>query len=1130
MRKFYLIILIQYLFFNINNIYGQNGSQIDDNTILPNRTPPSPDSFNITKYGDLNVNEFIGKTAIQVPLYAYTSGQLTVNLSLNHDGSGVKVDDMSNWTGSNWTLDSGGLITRTINDLADELTYERKYINNLINFNNQYNTPDGTIGATELSNIISSNTYDSEVDLFNYVIPGYSGSFYLDENFLPVQTKQNDEIKIITNGDFILNKEFIVIAPNGIKYFFGGQSGIESTYVRNSPYTSAVTSFFITKIEHPISGKIFYEYENQSSRMLKIGKEQQIIKFDKYIFPDFQELGFTSNSAVLNNCPQNFGDNNFDVIETSSTYMMINNHKILRRIFSDMNNVEIFFNSELNVNNLNYDRKLNSIELKNTNIQIGKINFEYIENIIGNEKQRIFLSKILFNNESQINSFGLKKYEEYRFVYNDINSLPKRGSFSQDFIGYFNNNSNYSLISNSVPTINDEFETDNSGLLILNDTRFGNRFPNFNYATKGILTDIYYPTGGHTHFEYESEPAKKRKYITYSSELSGNTIPGYNSYGEYVSFKPVYQTQTVQIVFFVTSDNPANNHFCQSSLKISDLTDINISPTIFTKSVGYNPTPTKYEYTFLQGHTYKIEILPNNNTACNLESNFFVSLFDGYEITDNIGIRLKRMSDFENENAMPVIKRYYYSHPKNINIPVENLPFIKVPNFQYGMMINKLFNSSSCINFELPTFFLAALEMQAYYFIYKSNSFNNFFTNNNTRQTYPEVTISYGGDNFENGGVYKIFENRLGNSPLYFFPLTPRRFPIGELYFRDFLNKKSNEDDLSGELLDEIYLEKISNQLYIKKHIKKTFQINIVNEVHNLVGKKVCDYSINFVPTNTTLSNYVYGTYSYKTFKKINTSTVTKEYYEPYSIYNSEDTNYKKIVTTQTFEYGALKGLPTIITSSTSDTNTSEKTINTYVNTASSLGGLPANQASLYASLVAQNRVDSPVQTQQLKNGELLTSQRTLFSTVNSNGISKILPEKIQISKGSQPLEDKAIFYKYDSQFNPVVMGYKDGTKTKYIFNTEGLVVAKIENYTGTETTFPLIIGNIDNSSCSLQAQNPTALVTVFQYNLITKKLTKITDSNCRNTFYEYDNLQRLKFIKDHDGNILKEFDHNYKN
>jgi hypothetical protein len=241
---------------------------------------------------------------------------------------------------------------------------------------------------------------------------------------------------------------------------------------------------------------------------------------------------------------------------------------------------------------------------------------------------------------------------------------------------------------------------------------------------------------------------------------------------------------------------------------------------------------------------------------------------------------------------------------------------------------------------------------------------------------------------------------------------------------------------------------------------------------------------------------------------------------------------YKKIITTQSFEYGTLKGLPTVITTNTSDTTLMNKTVNTYVDTASTLLNLPNGQSSLYTSLLAQNRVGSPIQVQQFKDNELLSTQRTLYNNFTANSITKILPEKIQISKGdltTNPLEDKAIFYNYDAQFNPVVMGYAEASKTRYVYNTEGLVVAKIENYTGTATSFPLITGNIDNANCALQTQNPNAIVTVYTYNLNTKKVVQITDSRCQNTFYEYNNLQQLQFIKDHDGNIVKEFDQQFK-
>ena len=54
---------------------------------------------------------------------------------------------------------------------------------------------------------------------------------------------------------------------------------------------------------------------------------------------------------------------------------------------------------------------------------------------------------------------------------------------------------------------------------------------------------------------------------------------------------------------------------------------------------------------------------------------------------------------------------------------------------------------------------------------------------------------------------------------------------------------------------------------------------------------------------------------------------------------------------------------------------------------------------------------------QQFKNSELVSTQRTLHNNFTVNNVTKILPEKIQIAKGSQTLEDKAIFYNEQGKF-----------------------------------------------------------------------------------------------------------------
>jgi YD repeat-containing protein len=42
--------------------------------------------------------------------------------------------------------------------------------------------------------------------------------------------------------------------------------------------------------------------------------------------------------------------------------------------------------------------------------------------------------------------------------------------------------------------------------------------------------------------------------------------------------------------------------------------------------------------------------------------------------------------------------------------------------------------------------------------------------------------------------------------------------------------------------------------------------------------------------------------------------------------------------------------------------------------------------------------------------------------------------------------------------------------------------------------------------------------------------MTSSTDAKGMTTYYEYDAFQRLKTIKDQNGNILKQTDYHYKN
>ena len=71
--------------------------------------------------------------------------------------------------------------------------------------------------------------------------------------------------------------------------------------------------------------------------------------------------------------------------------------------------------------------------------------------------------------------------------------------------------------------------------------------------------------------------------------------------------------------------------------------------------------------------------------------------------------------------------------------------------------------------------------------------------------------------------------------------------------------------------------------------------------------------------------------------------------------------------------------------------------------------------------------------------------------------------------------------------------------------------------------------GTLTPAQAGLLRSNLTnAFVSTYVYAPLTGVLST-TDPNGVTSYYEYDGLQRLKLIKDKDGNILKHYTYNYK-
>lgn len=156
-------------------------------------------------------------------------------------------------------------------------------------------------------------------------------------------------------------------------------------------------------------------------------------------------------------------------------------------------------------------------------------------------------------------------------------------------------------------------------------------------------------------------------------------------------------------------------------------------------------------------------------------------------------------------------------------------------------------------------------------------------------------------------------------------------------------------------------------------------------------------------------------------------------------------------------------------------------------------------------------------------------------------------------SKGSNALEERIIYHDYDNFGNPIDVSKADGTRISYIYGyNNSLPVAQLVGVPYKDIS-PTLINSIhlssntendtcygiDRSVCSeaglrkflkdLRDTFPEAQTTTYTYNPLIG-VTSVTDPRGQTSYYEYDIFNRLKAVKDSEGNLLEETTYNYKN
>jgi hypothetical protein len=472
----------------------------ENNRVLP----PSPTAASLGKFGEVPVSLYTGTPNISVPIYQISQTNLSLPISLNYHAGSVRPTEIPGWAGLGWALNAGGVITRTVQDLPDDLNgsqpasgrgfYYDITASSGSTFNTMFDAFDGTPLVDELKDYMTNvefRVYDSKPDEYNFNFGGYSGQFFFGQDG-QIHLKSQQPFKItftIANGiegptSFSSTGHFnkwIITTPDGIKYTFEKKEwsfapiGTPGS-VGNLAY---VSSWYLTLIESPISGQISLEYTTQNGKVRV--KESHSEKIG-YVIPAGGGLG---NAISASSNGRNL---TFDEVIYLRKIVFTNGYLLFNTI---QRNDPTYIPPDYEGASVQ-ERKLENIELYSTingNVKLMTWNFNY------SETDRLKLISLV--KKDNANTDG----ETYTFDYYAGAFSGNTGSanyqnpydvIGTDHWGYYNGSSTITRLP-TTPNPNNPGAYLGDAIKSVDPTAI----------LFHVLKRINYPTGGYTEFMFE---------------------------------------------------------------------------------------------------------------------------------------------------------------------------------------------------------------------------------------------------------------------------------------------------------------------------------------------------------------------------------------------------------------------------------------------------------------------------------------------------------------------------------------------------------------------------------------------------------------------------------------------------
>ncbi len=1181
------LILLFFLTLTANlNLFAQ--ADIDTYT---NVIPPSPTASSLGTYGAVPVGMFTGTAQLNIPVYTLQSKNLSVPIALNYSSNGIKVDQIASWVGMGWSLNAGGIITRTVKDRADE---KSKRIP-LKNKETQSDLDLLLLGDMLLSPV--ADKVDLEPDIYTYNFNGISGKFIIDTDGLPRLIPHQDiEIEV---PDTDPNRSFIITTNDGVRYYFGeredsGYYAVEWTLLRqnncsdNRPILEQYnTAWYLTRIVHPTGDTINLKY----SSGLEVWSD-----YDSGINQSYSQ---STRDSGCSDC------NNYGSYKTCVNKLSVRTCQ-LEEISTDHLSVKFESSPRIGFDNFKLDAIVISDQNNPTRQHRFLFNYIYSNNTshtnnwTENISRRLFLDHLI---ETGTSSSNPKKYS---FNYFDIDKLPVRLSFSQDHWGYFNGADNQNRFL-PVPDIYKNLFPSDIG---------ANREPNQNYSSYGSLKKITYPTGGSTEIDYEAHEYWGQEEVLDPENIKYYSLSHTGSYfwnGSDTKSETVHIPVSQERMYFTAKlscadeqENPCDGEEVSATVRIS-----RSGTTLFFASLSSNdgqglPLVYSEEYFTLPGGDLEIELMVDSHLY-QVETSF--SYFDQTPpettVFKNIatgGIRVKRVRSKESETSMPKTDRYYYGSKTDLERSSGTIP--NKPEYYYESTF-----AVSCY---------AEFQHTCYAHHLSSNSANNIYNKGSSHVSYSTVLKSQ-GENFDNGGEYfkylaspdspgrtkgdsdflgSAYSNTSWNSGILLLHEILKKGDLGELITLRSESNKYNYQTENSTANDQRNANIFTAGLIRRNHLPQPAMLEptiycdeitvnsriftgwrcIADHKHiwassDPLEERKCISPLDGGSNNEEMyiNHYCYDKNPGLIFRNrrdiISYFDVTYydilsrwQYLKQRTIRQFDEDGLNPVISTIDYRYdNALHSQlsKTITINSTGDQITKEFYYPFDYN---------YKNISAFYPLIMNNITGIPIDIRLEVNGKLTSGQLIRYN--DKGQVIEIYQSEYE--KGSDLVFDtenpysygqKKVSIDYDPNTGNIVESFKENdVSSSYIWaysSTFPIIKAVNIDHLSLESSVSSVLNNMTNSYTGLDEllndlgdlitneskelwrefnrgllDHPglsNSQITTYTYDPIVG-LTSVSDSRGNTTYYEYDQSNRLHYTRDANGNILSKNEYHYKN